>query len=175
MSGLNIAGSGLTLVDPTSGGGINITQLARGDFSSSVTQSIANVSNPQACTFDTPVNTQGISLVASTKLTAAASGYYLLVWTAQAHITAGSNKNLWIWLRKNGTDVAYTAQNTQFNAGPPVYITGSNIVQLNANDYVELWMAGDSTNCQVQAQAASAGPPAYPASPSLQVTITQVG
>ena len=175
MSGLTIAGSGLSLVNPTSGGGINVTQLARGDFASTVTQNIANVSNPQACTFDTPINTQGISLVASTKLTAAADGYYLLVWTAQAHITAGSNKNLWLWLRKNGVDIANTTQDTTFNAGPPVYITGENVVQLNANDYVEIWMAGDSTACQLQAQAASAGPPAYPASPSLQVTITQVG
>ena len=43
MSGLTIAGSGLSLVNPTSGGGINVTQLARGDFASTVTQSIANV------------------------------------------------------------------------------------------------------------------------------------
>ena len=174
MSGLTIAGSGLTLVNPASSG-INITQLARGDFSSTATQTIANTSSPQVCTFDTPVNTQGISVVSTSRLTVAAAGYYLLVWTAQAHITSGSNKNLWLWLRKNGTDIINSAQNTQFNAGPPVYINGEAIVQLNANDYVEVWMAGDSTNCQIQAQAASAGPPAYPASPSIQVTITQVG
>ena len=175
MSGLSIAGSGLSLVNPAGGGGINITQLARGDFASTVTQTIASTTAPQAIQMDTPVNTQGISLVSGTKLTAAASGYYLFVFTAQGHITSGSNKNLWIWLRYNGADIANSTQDTQFNAGPPVYITGESIVQLNANDYVEFWMAGDSTNCQIQAQPASAGPPAYPASPSFQVTITQVG
>lgn len=174
MSGLTIAGSGLTLVDP-SGSGINVTQLLRGDFSSTVTQTIASIVNPQACTFNTSLNTQGFSLVSSTKLTAASDCYALVMWTVQAHITSGSNKNLWVWMRKNGVDIANSAQNTLFNAGPPVYITSSNIVQFSANDYIEIWMAGDSTNCEIQAQAASAGPPAYPASPSIQVTINQVG
>lgn len=174
MSGLTIAGSGLTLVDP-SGGGTPVSSLLRGDFASTVTQSIVSITAPQAITFNTPTNTQGISLIANSKLTVATTGYYLVTFTAQTHITSGSNKNLWIWLRVNGVDVANSAQDTTFNAGPPVYITGVYVLQMNANDYVEVWMAGDSTNCQIQAQAASAGPPAYPASPSIQVTITQVG
>lgn len=174
MSGLTIAGSGLTLVDP-SGGGTPVSSLLRGDFSSTVTQSIANTANPQAVTFDTTVNTQGISLISSTKMTVASAGYFLITFTTQAHITAGSNKNLWVWLRKNGVDVINSAQDTQFNAGPPVYITGNYVLQMAANDYIEVWIAGDSTACQIQAQVASAGPPAYPASPSMQVTITQVG
>lgn len=174
MSGLTIAGSGITLVDP-SGGGTPVSSLLRGDFSSSTTQTIANITNPQVVTLDTPVNTQGISLVAGSRMTVASGGYFLITFTTQAHITSGSNKNLWIWLRKNGVDVPYSTQDTQFNAGPPVYITGTYVLQMNANDYVEVWIAGDSTSCQIQAQAASAGPPAYPSSPSMQVTITQVG
>ena len=98
MSGLTIAGSGLTLVDP-SGGGTPVSSLIRGSFLSTTTQSITNTANPQAITFDTPVNTQGISLVASTKMTIATTGFYLVTFDVQAHITSGSNKNLWVWLR----------------------------------------------------------------------------
>lgn len=67
MSGLTIAGFGLSLVNPTSGGGINITQLVRGDFGSSVTQNISNTLNPQAVTFDTPIKWLATALIAKFK------------------------------------------------------------------------------------------------------------
>ena len=90
------------------------------------------------------------------------------------YIKSGSNKNQWIWLRKNGVDVSNSAIGTEFNAGPPVTVTDCLMLNLNANDYIELWMAADTIQCSLIQQPIVLTTPT-PAPTSVQLTINQIG
>ena len=149
--------------------------LNNAQFLSTATQTIANANNPQAITYSSSSLTGTITLGGTTKITLADVGNYLLMFSAIAHCTSGSNKALYIWLRKNGSDVTASNTNLVTSAGVPAVMAASFVVSCTTpGDYYEFWMAGDTTNMQILATAASAGPPAYPAAPSIIVTINQI-
>lgn len=139
------------------------------------TQTIANASNPQVIALTSYSLTGTITLAGGSKITLADAGNYLLTFSAIAHCTSGSNKALNIWLRKNGSDVANSNTNVITSAGVPIVMAASFVVAcVTPGDYYEFWMAGDTTNMQILYTAASVGPPAYPAAPSIIVTINQI-
>jgi hypothetical protein len=113
--------------------------------------------------------------VGGTKITLANVGNYLLNFSASVHCTSGSNKTLYIWLRKNGSDYDSSNTVTATSAGVPLVAAATFIVGcVTPGDYYEFWIAGETTNMELLAAPASAGPPAYPASPSIITTITQI-
>lgn len=149
---------------------LNNTQLY-----SLATQTIANASNPQVITLTSLSLTGTITLAGGSKITLADVGNYLVMFSAIAHCASGSNKALNIWLRKNGSDVANSNTNVITSAGIPIVMAASFVVScVTPGDYYEFWMAGDTTNMQILYTAASAGSPAYPAAPSIIVTVNQI-
>ena len=94
--------------------------------------------------------------------------------SASFQLTSGSatDKNVWFWIRKNGTDVANSSRLVTVstnNAYTPVSL--SETVSLDANEYVEICWASDSTSVTLDAVAATAF---APAAPSVVVNVTQV-
>jgi hypothetical protein len=99
------------------------------------------------------------------------SGFYQI--TANLQLTSGSSsaKNVYFWLRKNGTDVSDSTRaiTVDINNGLiPVALSYS--VSLLATEYVELYWAADSTNVTLNARAALAF---APSAPSVLVSVTQ--
>jgi hypothetical protein len=155
--------------------GAGALPLNNAQFYSLSSQTIANASNPQVVTLTTFSVTGTPTLVGGTKITLANIGNYLLNFSALVHCTSGSNKSLYIWLRKNGADYDSSNTATATSAGVPLVAAASFIVPcVTPGDYYEFWIAGDTTNMQLLAVAASAGPPAYPAAASIIVTLTQI-
>ena len=99
------------------------------------------------------------------------SGLYTV--SANLQLTSGSatDKNVWFWVRKNGTDIANSARLVTVSVNN-AYTTVSlrEEVSLGANEYIELCWAADSTNVTLDAVAATAFAPAAPA---VVVNVTQ--
>ena len=85
----------------------------------------------------------------------------------------------WIWLRRNGVDIAGTG--SRFDVpGKHSGLDGSLIaacnfyVDLQANDTIEMWAAVDSTTVFMDAATAQTSPFAMPAIPSVVATLSFV-
>lgn len=99
------------------------------------------------------------------------SGLYTVSASAQLSSGSATDKNVWFWFRKNGSNVANSARLVTVstnNAYFPVAVEST--ISLAANDYVEFCWAADSTNVTLDAVASTAFAPAAPA---VVLNITQ--
>jgi len=109
----------------------------------------------------------------------AQAGIYNYQFSVQLKNTDTSIRSAWIWLRVNGVDVAGTGSKfdvTSSHGGTPGFvIAAANFyVQLQANDYVEMWAAVDNTAVTFDATAAQVSPFVMPAIPSVVATLSFV-
>ena len=148
---------------------------AHGSFSDSTTQTIADAAVAYAITFDTVEDMDGITLVDTSKMTVSSTGVYLIVFSAVAYVTTGANKHYYIWLRKNGADVARTCTTMEFSAAAEEHLMTVSYLDhaTAATDYYELVWGSDSTAAQLLAIAAGASP-TRPATPSIIATINKI-
>lgn len=149
-------------------------------FSSSQTQSIANIANAQAVTYNTTGTAKGITLVSSSRITLPQVGNYALSFSAIGNHN-GSSSPKWfnIWLRKNGNDVDNSSTIVTLVKQQPLTIVATfDLACTTAGDYYELYIAGEETDCQILATPAQAAvpatSPAMPACPSVVVAVWQI-
>jgi hypothetical protein len=149
----------------------NIDPPVLGSYSSSIDQPMLAAGTPQALTFNTSQNFHGTLLLSGSRIYVGSAGNYQINYAAtliNSSVTAITGN---IFLRKNGTTVA--------NTGSLVTVPGSNvntavspqaIVQMNSQDYIEVWMTGPLT---LSANATAAVGVAA-ATPSVVCNITQI-
>jgi uncharacterized coiled-coil protein SlyX len=144
-------------------------QFNVGAFQSNVTQSgSANVS--QSMNFETTDISEGVSIASNSRITLANSGTYNIQFSAQTQATGGAD-NLYIWLKKNGTNVTASAGNVEIQNNQEVIAAWNYVVDAVTSDYFELcWQAGN-TGTILLAAAASGN---IPSIPSIILTVTQV-
>lgn len=152
-----------------------VARIDYGSFSDSTDQPIAAANTAQAITFDTTKLSLGLSRGAPTsRIVTARAGFFNIQFAMQVTSTSASTKTIYIWIRKNGVDVANTCG--------AITITGSSTtlvpawtysLQLAAGDYFEIMFASDSTAVTLDASAAPAFAPAIP-SILLEVIQTQL-
>ena len=167
--GMTISGTGVTagtkIVSQTSGtaGGVGVYVV-------SVLQTVASTT---------------ITGTVQSKMVVENSGIYNLQWSGQFQNTDNAIQDILVWLRKDasgaGTDV--TGSNglisiparKSASAGQEAHmIIGWNyFVQLNANDFVELWWATTLNTVTLQAYAAGTSP-VTPTTASLITTLSFV-
>ena len=85
----------------------------------------------------------------------------------------------WIWLRKNGTDIAGTGSKfdvTSSHGGTPGFVIAACnfYVDLESGDTIEMWAAVNNTDVTFDAAGASTSPFAMPAIPSVVATLSFV-
>lgn len=149
-----------------------------GAFSDNTDQTgSTTVGTPLQCnTVDVP---NGITVVGGSQFTVPATGIYNLQFSAQLKNIDNVQHDVNIWARINGVDVPNS--NTQItvparkSAGVFGYAVASwnFLFNMTAGQYVELIWLPTSTNVTVEYLPASASP-AYPASPSVILTMFQV-
>jgi hypothetical protein len=143
-------------------------QFNVGAFQSNITQSgSANVS--QSMNFETTDISQGVTIVSNSRITLANSGTYNIQFSAQAIATGGAD-NLYIWLKKNGTNVTASAGNVEISNNAEIIAAWNYVVEAQANDYFELaWQAGNADTILLAANASGN----IPSIPSIILTVTQ--
>jgi hypothetical protein len=128
----------------------------------------ANVS--QSIYFDTTGVQFGVSLVDNTKLTVANPGTYNIQFSAQLEADGGAD-NVFIWFKKNGTNIAGSASEVELDNNKENIMTVNILDTAVANDYYEIAWQNANNHGRLLYQAASGN---VPSTPSVIATITQV-
>jgi hypothetical protein len=133
---------------------------------------VANIS--RSMRLETTEHTNGVSVVAGSRITFAHAGVYNIQFSAQLHSTSAGDKDVNIWFKKNGSNVARsnTVINVAKQNGDKVVAAWNYVDTVNANDYIEIMWQATDISMQLLAAAASGN---IPSTPSVIVTATQVG
>jgi len=151
---------------------------AYGAFSDSTDQT-GNVSAGVAMTFNTVDVSDGVTLVSGSRVTVPVDGKYNLQFSAQYKNTDNAQQDATVWLRINGSDLANSATQYTIPARKSASIFGYGVaaltflLDLNANDYVEIYWVPTSTTVTLEHLPVSVTP-AFPAIPSVIVAMIQV-
>ena len=144
-----------------------------GTFSKTTTATPAATNTAYALTIDNTDISNGVTIgTPASRLVVPESGLYQIDATVQLTSGSSSAKNVWVWFRKNGSDIANSARvvSVDINNGYIPIALNEN-VSLAANDYIELMYASNSTNVSVAPITATAFAPAAPA---VVISVTQV-
>jgi hypothetical protein len=147
--------------------------LDYGTFDATTDRTLAATNTATAVTLDNTLISNGVTLgTPASRMVASEAGFYQLDASLQITSESSSAKNVYFWLRKNGTDVVDTtrALTVNINKGfTPVALTYT--LSLLATDYVELMWAANSTDVTLEAIPTLAF---APSAPSVLVSLTQI-
>jgi hypothetical protein len=164
--GLPLTASGLVLNGNT--------QFNYGVFCSTASQTnpVGNVS--RSMNLETTELSNGVSIASNSRITVANAGTYNLQFSAQLEKTDSGVDVVYIWFKKNGSNVARsnTSLDVRKAGGSGRLVAAWNYVDdYNAGDYVEIvWQSAD-TNMQLAFDPAAGN---FPSIPSVIATLTQV-
>lgn len=149
-----------------------------GAFSNSTTQAVTAANTPYVVVLNTTDVSNGVTL-SSNKMTVAQAGTYNIQFSLQFENTGTNIVEEFVWLRKNGTNIAGTASSWSVAAKHGAvngYALGACnfFVTLAAGDYIELVVAADDVGTNIEAYAASSSPFTRPSIPSSVVTLSFV-
>ena len=162
-----------SLWEELQGFGRAVPLLHYGAFSDTTTQTAASINVAYGMVFNTTDSSNGVAIGSPTsRLVADFQGVYNVQFSAQLDKTSGSAANIYIWLRKNGTNVPNTTTVVTLQGSSAKSVAAWNyIVQLDPTQYVELMWATNDTNVKILAATATS---VWPATPSVIATVTQV-
>lgn len=167
----NLFGALLT----TEGG--KFLNLPFGAFQDNTTQTIATINTAQAVTFNTTDLSNGVALGSPTsRIVITNPGRYNFQFSAQLDKASGSAANIWIWPKINGVNVPDSASKVAIQGTTAETVPAWNwVLEMNANDYFQLYWLTDDTNVQLKHDAGfGTAPNDVPAIPSVILTVTFV-
>ena len=142
-----------------------------GSFYDTTTQTAAAINTAYAMTFNTTDLSSGVTRGSPTsRIYVDTANVYNIQFSAQLDKTAGGVGLVYIWLRKNGTNVPSSASQVRIQGNNAETVAAWNfLLQMNAGDYFELMWEVDDTSVQIITDVASA---VHPAIPSVILTVT---
>jgi len=150
-----------------------------GAFSDYTNQPLVSTTVGQVMTFNTTdLGSHGVSLATTSRMKVANDGIYNFQWSGQFRCTSASLQDAYVWIRINGTDVVgstglISVPNKHAGDDGHTIAAWNYMLNLNANDYVELVWGGSSTALSIATYAAGASP-TRPSTASLIATFQQV-
>ena len=182
LAGPNITLSptnGLGQVTVSSTGGSSSFNTATGSYGSFYsTQTQTNVaSTARSMSLNVTDISNGVSVSGSTDpyntyIKTENAGVYDIQFSAQVDKTDSGTDEIWIWLRKNGTNLTDTATSLQLVGNEAHYVAAWNFfVNAAANDYFQLMWYSPDANVRLHAESAFG---VVPGIPSLIVTANRV-
>jgi hypothetical protein len=161
------ASAGEIMVRPTVPMGLDY-----GAFDSTVDQTLSATNTPTAVTYNNTLLSNGVTLSNNSRLNVAQAGFYQVDVNVQLRSTNSSAKSFYLWLRKNGSDVADTTRIYTIAANnEDRIVTMTYKISLQATDYVEVYWAGSATALLLDAVTGIAF---APDAPSAIVSLTQI-
>jgi hypothetical protein len=136
-------------------GGVFISS-PNGLFFDTGDQAIAVINTAQPVRFNQTYLNAGVSIngVTTSEITVANSGIYNFQFTGQLRSTSGSSKVVFVWLRRNGTNVGYSTREYSISgSGKELEINWSFNIDLQAAQYIQIMIAADSTALQLDTVA----------------------
>ena len=148
-----------------------LPRLRYGSFYDTTDQTAAAINTAYAMTLNSTDITNGVYIGSPTsRVYVDTVNVYNIQFSAQLINTAGGAHNVWIWLRKNGTDVPDSATTLRLQGNNTELVAAWNfLLSMNAGDYFELMWEVSDTSVFLQYDAATA---VHPAIPSVILTVT---
>jgi hypothetical protein len=142
-----------------------------GSFFDTTDQTAAVINTAYAMTFDTTDLSFGVTRgVTTSRISVDRPNIYNIQFSAQFINTGGGAHRVWIWLRKNGTNVADSATVIRMQGNNAETVAAWNfLLQMNAGDYFELMWEVDNLGVSLHADPATG---VHPAIPSIILTVT---
>jgi hypothetical protein len=162
----------------TTVGDIIAYNRAYGAWSDSTDQT-GSISAGTVITYNTQDVADGVTLVDNSKLTVPNTGIYDLQFSAQLKNVDNTQHEVVIWFKVNGSDLANSATTITVPARKTSNIFGYAVaawnifLDMNSADYVQIFWLPSSTQVTLEHLPASVTP-AYPAIPSIIVSVQQV-
>jgi hypothetical protein len=164
----------------TTNAGGALLQFPYGAFSSGVDQT-TTANTATLMTLNTTDFSNGGVTISSSKITTAIAGTYNLQFSAQFQNTDNQIQDISIWLKQNGVDIPGSTglvsipARKSASAGEEAHqITGWNYyVQMQADDYIEIYWSTTNAAVTIQYYPASTGP-VRPATQSVVATLSFV-
>jgi hypothetical protein len=147
-----------------------------GEFTKTDSQTPAAANTAYALTLTNTEISQGVSIGSpASRVVIANAGIYSFLVSVQITSTNSSQKTIWVWLRKNGTNIPNSAKiaSISLNNGYLEMVV-EDIISAAANDYFEIMFAADDVNVTVSSVAATAFAPAAPAISLSVIEIDQL-
>lgn len=153
-----------------------LPQESFGKFERTTDLAVAQINTAAVIDFDTTEISNGVDRVVgnTSRLQVNQSGLYQVDVSAQVDASGGgfSSGTMYIWLRKNGSDVPDSTRRQGVLGSAPSTNFGVAIpVTLDIDDYVEIAYAGDTTSLRFDAAAATTFAPSTAA---VKVSVTQI-
>lgn len=142
-----------------------------GSFYDTTDQTAAVINTAYAMTFNTTAITSGVTVGSpASRIYVDRPEVYNIQFSAQFINTAGGAHDVWVWLRKNGTNVADSAGAIRIEGNNSAIVVAWNyLLEMNAGDYFELMWEVSDTAVSLHYDAATA---VHPAIPSIILTVT---
>ena len=148
-----------------------LPRLRYGSFYDTTDQTAAVINTAYAMTFNSTDLSAGVTIGTPTsRVYVDTHNVYNIQFSAQFVNTAGGAHSVWVWLRKNGTDVANSATTLRLQGNNAEAVAAWNfLLDMNAGDYFELMWEVSDLAVALLADPASA---VHPAIPSIILTVT---
>lgn len=146
-----------------------------GEFAKTDSQAPAATNTEYLLTFNNTKISNGVVIgTPASRIVVPESGLYDLYVDLQITSGSSSAKTIWVWLKKNGTAVPNSARliTSDINNGY-LNVSVSEFFTMQANDYIEVAFAADSTNVSISPVAATAFAPAAPAAVLTMIQVQQ--
>ena len=112
-----------------------------------------------------------VRIVDDTKITVDIAGVYNFQYSSAVTSTNSSLKTVWVWIRRNGTDVGYsTNEYTVSGSGTDTIISWQFNIDLDVGEYLEMMWAASATNVQI-ATTPPTPPAPHPGIPANVVVV----
>jgi hypothetical protein len=155
-----------------------VPRLFYGSFSSNVTQNCASSNTATPVTFNDPQFSSGHNVITyqtvpNAGVQAVYSGLYNYQFSMQLQSSSSNKHEVWIWARKNGTDIVDSATRVSIESNGGMLVPAWNfVVSMAASDVFQLmWAVDDHTKISMVAEANTAFCPSIP---SVLLSVTQV-
>ena len=151
-----------------------------GSFYDTTTHTVASTTAAYAITLNTTLSNNGVSIGSPTsRIVFDYAGIYSITFSVQYENTNNQAHASTIWLRKNGTDVPDSSSyisvpSSHGGTNGKILTTVNYVLDLNANDYIEVYYQAESTGIQI-ATIPAGTTPTTPVSPSIILTAVQGG
>jgi len=145
--------------------------LRYGTFFDTTDQTAAAINTGYPITFNNTDLSEGVYLGTPTsRIYVNRPGAYNFQFSLQLISSSANAKDVYIWARVNGTDVADSATKITMKGSGEAYVAAWNFVlRMDTNDYFELVWATSNTDVEIHHDAATAFCPAIP---SVIMTVT---
>lgn len=138
------------------------------------TQTNPSAASGNAFTYNTVVDSRGVSVVSGSMIQVANSGVYNIQFSAQLEKSSANKEDVDIWLSKNNVNVPWSATTIVVEGSSDRQVAAWNFfLSMDTNEFAQLYWHSDDLN--VVALAASGHTtPAHPDIPSIILTVNNV-